>query len=1184
MTKRYILILAAIMCGVINVAAQGFHNLTAEQVKIDSILPKYCYSLPLGANYADSVYSVAIEYPEFINMSDADVKRYKAISTSKLPEIPVVEQGISVSRKQGMLDLSLVPLVFRDGKYKKLVSFKLTVSAVAKAKPKRSGAQSKTTSRYASESVLRSGKWAKIRIPANGIYQITADLIRKAGFNNLDKVKLYGYGGALQPELLTDDYLIKTDDLKEVPTCNIEGKRLFYGQGPVTWTGPSQRIRNPYSNYGYYFLTENDSAALMVDSVEFVKSFYPSYDFMNTLCEPEEYAWFHGGRNLFDSKVFGNGNSCSYTIESAGNSALGYLTVTVTTNAATIYSISLNDSTVGSFVMDGPSSYNAAATSTKSIRVKNLKPTNTVVLSSARNADMRLDNIIINTNDYKPLPDFKNTAFAVPEYVYRITNQNLHAHEAVDMVIIIPATQKLRAQAERLKALHERLDSMTVRIIPADELFNEFSSGTPDASAYRRYMKMLYDRAQTEDEMPKYLVLFGDGAWDNRMCISNWRGCSPDDFLLCFESENSFSETDCYVSDDFFCLLDDGEQIEQKVGTNSLYKGKPDLAVGRFPVRNDAEAKIMVDKIEAYTSKTHSGAWQNTIVMMGDDGNENMHMDQANDIGKMIESTHPGYDVKRIMWDAYKRVASSTGHSYPDATQLIKQYMTNGALIMNYSGHGSPNSISHETVLKLADFKDNVSNKLALWLTASCDIMPFDGQEENIGESAILNPRGGAIAFYGTTRTVYSHMNKLINTAFMRRMLDVSNGPQTIGEAVRLAKNDLVNSSQDNTANKLQYTLVGDPALKLSLPTMRATIDSINGVAVTGDKPLQLKAGMQVKVTGHIDDDGVVAEDFNGSMTASVYDVLEEIVCKYNNQGDDGTSRPFVYNDRTKTLFKGTDGVRNGKFAFSFAVPKDISYSDGNGMITVHAITSDKGKMAHGINENFLLNGSVEMNKDSIGPSIYCYLNSTAFTNGDKVNATPYFVAEISDEDGINSTGNGIGHDLELIIDGEMAKTYNLNENFTFDYGSYKSGKLGFSIPALEPGEHKLLFRAWDVLNNSSTSELAFTVAGGVQPRLFDVECLINPATTSTSFRIIHDRIGSQMDVVLDIFDMSGRHLWSRSENGVPTDNALIIDWDLKVSSGSQLHTGVYLYRVRIACGGSNYASKAKKMIVISNK
>jgi hypothetical protein len=253
-------------------------------------------------------------------------------------------------------------------------------------------------------------------------------------------------------------------------------------------------------------------------------------------------------------------------------------------------------------------------------------------------------------------------------------------------------------------------------------------------------------------------------------------------------------------------------------------------------------------------------------------------------------------------------------------------------------------------------------------------------------------------------------------------------------------------------------------------------------------------------------------------------------------------------------------------------------------MITVHAITSDKGKMAHGINENFLLNGSVEMNKDSIGPSIYCYLNSTAFTNGDKVNATPYFVAEISDEDGINSTGNGIGHDLELIIDGEMAKTYNLNESFTFDYGSYKSGKLGFSIPALEPGEHKLLFRAWDVLNNSSTSELAFTVAGGVQPRLFDVECLTNPATTSTSFRIIHDRIGSQMDVVLDIFDMSGRHLWSRSENGVPTDNALIIDWDLKVSSGSQLHTGVYLYRVRIACDGSNYASKAKKMIVISNK
>ena len=252
--------------------------------------------------------------------------------------------------------------------------------------------------------------------------------------------------------------------------------------------------------------------------------------------------------------------------------------------------------------------------------------------------------------------------------------------------------------------------------------------------------------------------------------------------------------------------------------------------------------------------------------------------------------------------------------------------------------------------------------------------------------------------------------------------------------------------------------------------------------------------------------------------------------------------------------------------------------------MNVYAISDDKKMIAHGSDDSFMLNGSVAMNRDSIGPSLYCYLNSTAFSNGDAVNSTPYFVAEITDEDGINSTGNGIGHDLTLIIDGDMAKTYVLNDYFSFNYGSYKSGTLGFSIPQLEPGEHKLLFRAWDVLNNSSVSELTFKVAGGVTPRLFDVECTKNPATTLTSFRIIHDRIGSEMDVVLDVFDMSGRLLWSHGENGVPTGNALVVDWDLTVDSGSKLHTGVYLYRVRISCEGSSYASKAKKLIVISNK
>ena len=88
---------------------------------------------------------------------------------------------------------------------------------------------------------------------------------------------------------------------------------------------------------------------------------------------------------------------------------------------------------------------------------------------------------------------------------------------------------------------------------------------------------------------------------------ADWKGYDPDEFLLCYESENSFSHVNCYVSDDFFCLLDDEEQIQQQSGTIITYQGKPDVAVGRFPVRTQEEATILVDKTLDYAANSHAG-------------------------------------------------------------------------------------------------------------------------------------------------------------------------------------------------------------------------------------------------------------------------------------------------------------------------------------------------------------------------------------------------------------------------------------------------------------------------------------------------------------------------------------------------------------------------------------------------
>jgi len=317
-------------------------------------------------------------------------------------------------------------------------------------------------------------------------------------------------------------------------------------------------------------------------------------------------------------------------------------------------------------------------------------------------------------------------------------------------------------------------------------------------------------------------------------------------------------------------------------------------------------------------------------------------------------------------------------------------------------------------------------------------------------------------------------------------------------------------------------------------------------------------------------------------VTLTVQDVEQLVVGRMNSTEKMDTA--FKFRDRPYVLFNGSDSVRNGRFALTFALPKDISYADGTGMMKVYAVNNARTVSANGRYEDFTMSADTLGADDGIGPNIWCYLNSSDFTNGDAVNPTPYFYAELSDKDGLNVSGSGIGHDLELIIDGNMSTTYNLNDYFQYDFGDFRSGHVGFSIPALDYGQHRLLFRAWDALNNSSTAELTFRVVKALTPNCFSVAATKNPATTSTTFIVNHDRTGSQMDVQLDIFDTSGRLLWSHSETGVPTDQTYTLDWNLTTSGGRRLQTGVYLYRVSISSDGSRQASKAQKLIIMSNK
>lgn len=1214
-------------------------TLNWEELKIDSVLPVYTEVVPLQTDYSLYEYSVGIEYPEYAPLTAKEtevVLKYDSLIHESID----VESYVGISRGEGLLDIAFVPIIRRGNTYLKLISAQIAIISTPKRQIRRAPAKNE---RYTAHSKLQSGRWVKISITNDGMYRLTRSALKNMGFSNPSKVHLYGYGGHLQNEVLFNGQ--EYDDMVEVPLYYSQKQDawLFWGNGLIHWDGDT-RVVNFYANEACYFLTEEaDDAA----SIETEAAFTGAYSGAITtftdhvLYEKDEYAWYHGGRSLFENINYANSNSHSYSLQPIDLEKALKLTVAFSASNKTKTEMTtyVNGTPMGTMSLPQTEIYIYGTATTAVYDLSKLEKTSTwnVRLTSTAGQNARLDYLSLsyerklkpssgyvafkpnsntssvyqidgaglkvmrvgcpgdpamligsvqnNNATYVKLPGGtrqyvafdEGYSFPEPKVVGTIQNQDLHALDSLDMVIIVPTSGKLLEQAQRLVDAHKQYDGLRCVIVRADQIYNEFSSGTPDATAYRRLMKMLYDKVEDKDDAPKYLLLFGDAAWDNRMVSINWRNYSPNDYLLCYPSENSFSDTKSYVMEDYFGLLDDGE-------ASDVLRAKPDLGVGRFPVTSVADAKIMVDKTITYLSRENAGSWKNLVYLLGDDGDQNQHMDYADRVAELIKTNNPEMEVRKIMWDAYKLESTASNLSYPTCTQDIKRAMKEGAAIFNYVGHAATYGFSHEFVMRISDFAEATGNNLPLWVTAACDVMPFDGQVENIGETAVLNPNGGALAFYGTARTVYATQNLYMNNYLMQYLFakDAKGRKYKIGDAIRLAKNAIVTANMESgyRENKLQYALLGDPTLEFGTPLQKVVLDSINGTNLASSTVVPLKAGQRVRLSGHLaDSKGTLKTDFTGTMTARMYDNEETIVC-HNNQG---ANKAFTFKDRTG-IYTCQDSVVNGKFSVDFVIPVDINNSNEVGRFAFYAINNERTQEANGYNERFLLGGMEEMGTDTEGPAIMAGLNSEEFENGGVVNSTPYFVAKLEDESGINYSGNGIGHDLILCVDNDANKTYTLNSNYVQEFGDFTRGTVSYVLPELEKGPHTLTFRAWDVFNNTNAVSLDFVVDPQMAPNIFSLACSQNPARTSTNFLISYDMAGADCTFTLEVFDFAGRRVWFHQEQGSSSSGLYTIPWNLCTNAGAKLFTGVYLYRCQMSCGDSKKVSKTQKIIVLNNK
>jgi len=486
--------------------------------------------------------------------------------------------------------------------------------------------------------------------------------------------------------------------------------------------------------------------------------------------------------------------------------------------------------------------------------------------------------------------------------------------------------------------------------------------------------------------------------------------------------------------------------------------------------------------------------------------------------------------------------------------------------LLDYTGHAGYAGWTNENILTTADVKSLSNKNLPVWMAATCDFLQFDVKPVSAGEYVILNPLGGGIGLLSAARPVYASQNFYINKYFVENLFKKNGDYPRVGDAVRLAKNSI-----GTETNKLSYIYLGDPAVRLNYPDQYNVVTSkINDNVALGKDTL--KALSTASVSGFVaDQNGNKVSDFNGTVEIVVYDKVEKITT-LNNEGDGS----MTYYDRPNTLFAGKVKVINGEFTFTFLLPKDIKYNYGSGRINYYAYDDTNNYEAQGYFENFLIGGSsTNLPNDSIGPQIDMYLNSPEFVSGGQVNETPLFVANISDENGINTVGSGIGHDLLLTVDNDPNKTYILNDYYTAVENSYQQGTVSYKLSTLQEGKHTLTFRAFDLLNNSTTKTIEFEVVKGLSPVIFSVYNYPNPVREQTKFVIQHDRPETLLTTTVEIFDLSGRKIWMFTQSS--TDE---VTWNLKTSNGEKVQKGIYLYRVSIRTENSSLTSKTNKIIV----
>ena len=760
--------------------------------------------------------------------------------------------------------------------------------------------------------------------------------------------------------------------------------------------------------------------------------------------------------------------------------------------------------------------------------------------------------IVLNENDFYTPQIIENS---------QVENQNLHSLNNVDYVIITQGF--LTEQAQRLANYHLQNSNLVVQVISLHQIYNEFSSGSPDITAIRDFVKHLYDNATTNQI--KYVCLFGDASYDYKDRIGGNNNIVP-----VFEAFNSFNLATSYVTDDFYGMMDENE--------GSLFSfERQDVVTGRIPVSDVLQAQIVVDKILNYYSSKSFGDWRTQITLVADDiddTGEEVLQNEMEKIADTISKNKPIFNLKKVYMDAYTQQTSSGGNRYPTVKEEINNLVEKGTVLIDYFGHGGEDGWASERILEVSDIQNwNNNFMLPLFITVTCEFSRFDNPlRKTAGEFVIWNEEGGAAFLISTTREVFISVGQILNERLIKPLLNFDNENYTIAETLMHVKN------QFSTSQRYFVYAIGDPAMRLSLPSSAIHITKMNDVDVSQSLDT-IKALSYVKFEGEVTtSSGEILNDFNGEFDVTVFDKAINKITLDN----DNSNITMQFEAIESKIFKGRSKVENGKFSFDFVAPKDLKIAYGKGKLSFYASNTLIDKAGYNLDVTI---GGINTNapEDITGPLVQLYMNDLNFVDGGNTNQSPLFIAVLEDENGINTSITAVDHDIVAILDGDQANPIILNDFFQTELNNYKKGKVSYPFRNLLPGLHTITLKVWDTYNNLSETTFSFFVVDDSDLILSNVLNYPNPFVNYTAFWFNHNKPNELLNVQIQIFTVSGK-LVKTIQKTIQSEGNLsrTIVWNGLDDFGYKIGKGVYIYKLKVKSLNSNAkAEKIEKLVIL---